>query len=67
MSTPRSGWAHHFRLPWLTHVHHYGGLQRTDKRLERLLREFRFTAIGNTVAELTDPVGWLDARERRAS
>lgn len=32
-------------VPWLTRVRHYGGLRRTRSRLERLLGEFRFTAI----------------------
>lgn len=42
------------RLPcsWLTRVRHYGGLGRTLPRLERLLSEFRFTAIRETVAAL---------------
>jgi polysaccharide deacetylase family protein (PEP-CTERM system associated) len=39
-------------VPWLTRVRHYGGLERTVPRLERLLTEFRFTAIVDTVARL---------------
>src|SRR5690349_24316094 len=39
-------------VPWLTQVRHYGGLGRTLPRLRRLLDEFRFTAIGDTVARL---------------
>ena len=39
-------------VPWLTRVRHYGGLERTLPRLERLLGEFRFTAIADTVARL---------------
>jgi polysaccharide deacetylase family protein (PEP-CTERM system associated) len=34
-------------IPWYTVVRHYGGLRRTVRRLERLLGEFRFTAIGH--------------------
>jgi polysaccharide deacetylase family protein (PEP-CTERM system associated) len=37
-------------VPWLTHVRHYGGLRRALPRLERLLAEFRFTAIAETLA-----------------
>ena len=32
-------------VPWATRLRHYGGLRRTAPRLERLLREFRFTSI----------------------
>jgi polysaccharide deacetylase family protein (PEP-CTERM system associated) len=39
-------------VPWLTRLRHYGGLGRTLPRLERLLSEFRFTAIADTVARL---------------
>jgi len=39
-------------VPWLTRLRHYGGLRRTTPRLERLLAEFRFTAIRDTVAAL---------------
>ncbi len=31
--------------PWATRVRHYGGLQRTEARLRRLLAEFRFSSI----------------------
>jgi polysaccharide deacetylase family protein (PEP-CTERM system associated) len=41
-----------FPVPWLTRVRHYGGLRRTEERLERLLAEFRFTAVRDTVAGL---------------
>jgi len=37
-------------VSWLTRVRHYGGLRRTAGRLERLLAEFRFTAVRDTVA-----------------
>jgi polysaccharide deacetylase family protein (PEP-CTERM system associated) len=37
--------------PW-TSARHYGGLSRTVPRLERLLGEFRFRSIGETMAEL---------------
>ncbi len=39
-------------VPWLTRLRHYGGLQRTARRLTRLLTEFRFTAVRDTVAAL---------------
>jgi len=41
-------------VPWPTRVRHYGGLRRTLPRLERLLVEFRFTAIADTLARLDD-------------
>lgn len=34
-----------FPVPALTRIRHYGGLARTQGRLERLLSQFRFTAI----------------------
>jgi polysaccharide deacetylase family protein (PEP-CTERM system associated) len=37
--------------PW-TSARHYGGLTRTVPRLQRLLRDFRFRPIGDTMAEL---------------
>lgn len=64
------------RLPvsWTTRVRHYGGLEHTEARLERLLSEFRFTAVQDTVAALCAPEHTvnhhrrgLDASERRAS
>jgi polysaccharide deacetylase family protein (PEP-CTERM system associated) len=39
-------------VPWLTRVRHYTGLERTQQRLERLLAEFRFTAIADSLAAL---------------
>ena len=39
-------------VPFLTRVRHYGGLRGTFGRLERLLSEFRFTAIVDTVRRL---------------
>jgi polysaccharide deacetylase family protein (PEP-CTERM system associated) len=36
-------------VPWLTRLRHYGGLPRVRARLERLLGEFRFEAIGTTL------------------
>ncbi|MBI4500752.1 MAG: DUF3473 domain-containing protein [Gemmatimonadetes bacterium] len=41
-----------FAVPWLTRVRHYGGLQRTQSRLERLLTEFRFKSVAQTLAPL---------------
>lgn len=40
-------------VSWLTRVRHYGGLGRTAQRLERLLAEFRFKAIKDTVGALS--------------
>ncbi len=37
-------------VPWLARLRHYSGLRRTRPRLERLLREFRFTSIETTMA-----------------
>jgi polysaccharide deacetylase family protein (PEP-CTERM system associated) len=39
-------------VSWLTRARHYGGLRRTWPRLERLLGEFRFAPIRETVAAL---------------
>ncbi len=39
-----------FDVPLLTRLRHYGGLTRTWQRLERLVREFRFTSIAATMA-----------------
>lgn len=36
-------------VPWATALRHYGGLARTRERLARLLREFSFTAIEESV------------------
>jgi polysaccharide deacetylase family protein (PEP-CTERM system associated) len=38
--------------PWYARLRHYTGLRRTEARLERLLTEFRFTCIADTVAVL---------------
>jgi len=37
---------------WHTRVRHYGGLGRTAQQLARLFREFRFTAVRDTVAAI---------------
>ena len=39
-----------FAVSWLTRTRHYGGLSRTLPRLERLLSEFRFVPIRETLA-----------------
>jgi polysaccharide deacetylase family protein (PEP-CTERM system associated) len=39
-------------VPWLARARHYTGLDRTQPRLERLLAEFRFTAIADSLAAL---------------
>jgi polysaccharide deacetylase family protein (PEP-CTERM system associated) len=36
-------------VPWLTRVRHYSGLRRTASRLTRLLQEFRFTSIAESL------------------
>jgi len=41
-------------VSWVTRVRHYGGLRGTPRRLERLLRDFRFTAVRDTVADFTE-------------
>jgi polysaccharide deacetylase family protein (PEP-CTERM system associated) len=38
----------------LTRLRHYGGLRRTAQHLERLLAEFRFTAVRDTVASVRE-------------
>lgn len=38
--------------PWLTRVRHYGGLERTEGRLRRLLSEFTFKSVAHTLAPL---------------
>lgn len=44
-------------VSWLTRARHYGGLRLTLPRLERLLREFRFTSVRDTVATLSGAPG----------
>jgi len=41
-------------VSWLTCLRHYGGLDRTAGRLERLLTEFRFRAMGDSVASWSE-------------
>lgn len=38
--------------PMLTRVRHYTGLAKTQPRMERLIREFRFSAIADSLPEL---------------
>jgi polysaccharide deacetylase family protein (PEP-CTERM system associated) len=40
------------RVPAATRLRHYGGLRRTEARLDRLLAEFRFRPIADTVSAL---------------
>ncbi|HXQ28124.1 MAG TPA: XrtA system polysaccharide deacetylase [Gemmatimonadales bacterium] len=40
------------RAPWSTRLRHYGGLGGTVARLERLLAEFQFVPLAETVAAL---------------
>lgn len=39
-------------VSWPTRVRHYGGLRRTMHKLERLLTDFRFTAVRETLPAL---------------
>jgi polysaccharide deacetylase family protein (PEP-CTERM system associated) len=39
-------------VPWTTRIRHYSGLAHTRERLARLLREFKFTTMRETVASL---------------
>lgn len=39
------------RVPWLTHIRHYRGIRTCGPRLQRLLREFRFCSIRETLAQ----------------
>jgi len=48
-------------VPWLTRVRHYGGLRRTTPRLRRLLSEFHFTAVRDTVDVLSADALTADA------
>ena len=41
-----------FPVGWTTRIRHYGGLHHTVERLRRLLRDFQFTAIRETVEAL---------------
>lgn len=41
-----------FEVPLLTRVRHYGGLAGTWRRLERLVGEFRFTSIAESLGAL---------------
>lgn len=40
-------------VSWATRLRHYGGLRRTQARLERLLDEFQFAPIDETVVALS--------------
>ena len=39
-------------VPWLARLRHYSGLRRTAERLGRLLSEFRFASIADTLESL---------------
>ena len=53
-----------FAVSWLTRMRHYGGLRRTAQRLDRLLTDFQFTAVRDTVATLSSaPFGLPLERE----
>jgi len=38
--------------PLLTRMRHYGGLKKMQPRIERLLREFRFTSVADVLPEI---------------
>ena len=40
-------------VPWPTRIRHYGGLDVVPGRLDRLLSDFRFTAVADTLADMT--------------
>jgi hypothetical protein len=44
-----------FRVPLLTRIRHYTGLTRTETRLQRLMKEFRFASIAGALPELGRP------------
>ncbi len=43
------------KCSWLTRVRHYGGLRATAPRLDRLLAEFPFTAVRDTLTSVRAP------------
>jgi polysaccharide deacetylase family protein (PEP-CTERM system associated) len=43
-------------VSWRTRARHYGGLRKTLPRLERLLREFRFVPVSETLSRLEEAV-----------
>lgn len=43
------------KVPWLTRIRHYRGLERSLPRMERLLGEFRFTSVAKRFARFADP------------
>jgi hypothetical protein len=36
-------------VPAATRLRHYGNLGKTEGRLRRMLRDFRFTTVGNVI------------------
>jgi polysaccharide deacetylase family protein (PEP-CTERM system associated) len=42
-------------MPWLHRVRHYAGLASTERKLDRLLAEFRFTSVDRAFAPLAAP------------
>lgn len=53
-------------VPALTRVRHYGGLGRTRARLRRLLREFRFGPIRDTIERMSAEASARGARSHSA-
>jgi len=39
-------------VPWLTHIRHYGGLHRAEKRLDALLSRYRFRPMAVTLGRM---------------
>ena len=54
------------RIPvsWLTRLRHYGGLRATRQRLDRLLGEFKFSAVRDFVGALTEAPAAVGAGAR---
>lgn len=40
------------RVPWHTRIRHYGGLTHVEARVQKLLRDFRFRRVADTVEDL---------------
>ena len=43
-------------MPWLHRVRHYAGLASTERKLDRLLAEFRFTSVDRAFATPAQPL-----------
>jgi polysaccharide deacetylase family protein (PEP-CTERM system associated) len=56
-----------FEVSFLTRMRHYGGLERTEVRLQRLLKDFRFKTIATTLQPLWDVPAPLPAKAPMAA